>query len=670
MTALPKVVRSFCFYSPNFCRIKCAIRHFFEDFPYYFPNKLQLLEKTLYLCNRKNYSTILQIYLLKDNYTQKMKHFFLSLIVLFAFVAEVTAQEYAVELEANKKTVYVKLLGLPESTTIQEVLNILPEMLSRPGTFLVSNYVIKIEGMCVDNASDAVTKQLRIADVEKIVVEESPIDTYNHQGEGGSINIILTDSDCGLSGNVSLDGCYPTDIVPGLHLNYKKGDWRIHGLAKGEYYDPTVLDFDVNQPKDIGTQDYSYTKNNRFWGQFARIYASRNTDKSLIELAAGEENSSSRELFEGGQNKLETKDVFTFLGHAKWEYNLTKKSKMMVRGDYNFTPTKEKKDGKLMADTKVNSVSSQAEYTFTVFSNEKSNLVLHAGSNFNFDWTNISLNQNIERTTHIMPYVKVESKLGRWLLLGEAEYQNFKYSLLDKDDKDVSPLDISVHHDFTGAFVVGYQLTDHQFLRFTADEKIQRQNSLTLEPIKHNELKLDYIINHYSDVDSWLVNVGTGYIHVGDIFATKENPCEKNKILFANAMASYQRGIFSIALTGNLYSCGEHFQDNSSSTYTYFNASVLPSINLRNGLHCAVHYVHNGVVDQYVQRKGACNYLRMIVSKDFGNWNVHAYGQINLHGKTKDISYNFGDSGYTSLGISTSHELVRNAVGVGFRYSF
>lgn len=112
-------------------------------------------------------------------------------LLLAAVVCSLHAASQAIETSFDKKIIHTDSLNMPRNTSASGLLTLLPELLQRPGNFLLSNYDIQVEGMSVGDAADVALYQMQMVDIEKIEVVESPLSSYQNNGQGGSINIIL-----------------------------------------------------------------------------------------------------------------------------------------------------------------------------------------------------------------------------------------------------------------------------------------------------------------------------------------------------------------------------------------------------------------------------------------------------------------------------------------------
>ena len=169
------------------------------------------------------------------------------------------------EVSNDKKKINVHELGFSESMTLNDVLHMLPELLSRPSEWQYENYSVEVNGIEVGDARDAVLDQLRLSDIQYIEVSENPITSYQNNGEGGTISIELAnlEEDGKVKGSVSLIGGYQSDFSPNLNIGYKKNKFSIKALAIAEFFSPN------NITKNIDNKTTNEHKSNSTDSKFA-----------------------------------------------------------------------------------------------------------------------------------------------------------------------------------------------------------------------------------------------------------------------------------------------------------------------------------------------------------------------------------------------------------------
>ena len=144
-------------------------------------------------------------------------------------------EQYAIEIKPTKKVIHIEQLGLPANTSVQEVLEIMPELLNRGGTgnVMYENYSIRVDGKDVSVDRDKLIEQTLVDAVDVIEISSSPTASEQKNGQGGVINIKLRPVAEGFSGDAIMD--VGTDfskavvVHPMVYLNYKKNNLVIRG---------------------------------------------------------------------------------------------------------------------------------------------------------------------------------------------------------------------------------------------------------------------------------------------------------------------------------------------------------------------------------------------------------------------------------------------------------
>lgn len=499
-----------------------------------------------------------------------MKKF--SLILLSALMLASTSAKavvYAVDVTFDKKIINVDSLRLASSTSIITVLKLLPELLERPGESFINNYNIEIEDMAVGSLSDATLRHLKIADVQKIEVSKSPISSYQNNGQGGSINIILRSSEkadankqtWGSIAETATYGNDMTDIMPHLQITHKYKNWIMRGLAMGEVYN-----YNINTTTS-GSSNYETLSKTRSQQQMARFYAWYSpTAQDQLKLNISEDS-----YTQEPETQVTTDGVRAFTTHENTHFNIhtfinychkyNKYSKFEAELQYKYTPENEvmeKSSLGLDYDSKNHNLSGKVEYRKNLLPADLANDYSHitVGVSGNAVWgsyamedyapANILSRDRLEanaNTFFFKPYLTYETILGEFKIKAKAELQYFKYDvsagkMWSKTTENVDMYNIKTDRwDFTGIATFGWQFTEHQQLRFIADRKLNRpsnaqiypylvfspeqqryvKGSTDLIPTLSHEFSLDYITDLTWGEHSLTLNAGASYNYVKDI---------------------------------------------------------------------------------------------------------------------------------------------------------
>ncbi|GEM_PF-4268294 len=556
-------------------------------------------------------------------------------IIAFALFCSLglNAQDYPLQINNDEKVIFVDSLGLAQNTTVYEVLKILPEMLSRQGSYLVSNYSVRVNDVPVGGLNDAILSQLHISDVYKIVLSVSSASSFTNNGESGSINVILRETDRLISGNVALDVAYPVDIIPGFLVSINKGKWRVNTLFKGDYYNPSPTLVDVTNDYDAPEEHYS--SKIKYAGETAHISAVRTGSKDKFTICFSESSSTSYSREDELEN---TTNSLNLRGYVKYERNFDKGAGLCVESEYNY-------------NAKANhEVREKVEYIQPVVRNNI--LTFKLGENASYD----SVVPSGIQSAFVMPYFRVEGTAGQWSYLTELDMQYYLY--------DVEGIGKSSHFDLTGLAAVRWQFTDHQMFRLLADRKIMRQDALSVNPVKLSSVSLDYIINGNVTDGAWMFNPSVGYIHVDDIVSTVSKPYDTDDMLNLDLLARFQKGVFALSFTSNLFYSMLHDNGYDAGHALYYNLSLMPSLNFSTGTHFVAGLTYNSKLIRSFQSNGDNAFMLLSIGQELGPVYLHLYGTINFLGRTTDMEYRVLGNVYKT------YALIRNNVGLGVSYNF
>lgn len=647
-----------------------------------------------------------------------------ALCVIFNYIA--IAQTPMITVQNDKKKINVHELGLPESTKLIDVLYVLPELLSRPGTFYLDNYAIEVNDVQVTDARDAVLSQLCIADIKFIEVNENPITSYQNNGQGGTISIELVDlENKKVMGSVSISGRYPVDIVPSLNIGYANEKFSVRGMVLGEYYNPKNIKETTNNQilEDVITK----LTDESFFTEMARVYFTYNpSENDKLKFCLSENwrksNSTAKTNTQFYDNTIKTssinsKETLTNL-LARIEYNhfFANKSRLKLETVFNYDPNKKYYNDELylLGDTISSySLAGKVEYLLPLMKPQVTNKAeMKFGVNFNLKKTAddinletsvLALNKGIEilstdcATTYLSPYFQTEyihNNLSFKLIL---DYQYYKYNIKEKRSNEFD----KTQNNLTGKLMGGWKFAPNQTLRLIFDRKLKRPTSTQiypfvvynpnynsfvlgnsdLKPLLSHELTIDYITEVKQEKHSVVLNVGLSYIYVNDVieqtlksFSTYYlRPTNdyitflnqgNNSIMKTNFMLLYKRKIFSLLFTANVFNNIGSKDSRTSSHYTYYNAMICPSFNFKKGWSFEVDLTYNSEIRKPSEKLGDILSSGFTVAKTFGKFRIDAYGLFSLKDSTVDIVYS------QEADITRTYDAVRNMVGIGFRYQF
>lgn len=629
----------------------------------------------------------------------------------------------AILVNLDKKTIITDSLNMPGNTSAYSMLTMLPELLQRPGGSFLSNYEIQVEGMTVNQAGDVALNQLMIDDIEKIEVNESPLLSYNKNGVGGSINIVLRshgkDGD-NLWGSAGLIASHPTNIAPQLILGHRNNSFMVRGVLMSDIYNrPSTSENITYSPEGEFISNSRNDINYRYRSQVARLYMMYEPNKNntikfnVSETYTYEKETNTPDFVASMMNEVKNKalNLHTLLNYTHRFGN----SSFITEAQYQYNPGSRYKYVPGMQvfnnDFTSNNISGKVEFKSMLQpSSKRSTVNVGVGCNLNGMFTSddmsskiiqysIEINRTPENNTYfIQPYAYVELNTGKFHMKATGEYQHFRYDIrrLDEDYKVYS-------NDFTGKLITEWHISQHKCLRFIADRKLQRPTNNQLFPllgyelesmsyVKGNpylvpmlshEFKLDYLTDRTWGNNSITFNIGASYNNIRDIinaksvggstspsggfgatlkYTTYENG-GVNHILNANIMTLYRYKAFSLTFTGNVYHKDMPNEGNKKH-YTYFNLMLHPQFTLADGWHGGAKFNYYSKVHMHEGTLGECAAASLSVGKRWKGMYVYIYDIVSLQKDVKDKS----TAADGSLNVK-EYEMVPNTFGVGIKYT-
>ena len=486
--------------------------------------------------------------------------------VLLGSLTNIEAQVMSVDYDL--KVLYTDSMQMSKNTSLSTVLMILPELLGRPGDDLMSNYDILIEGMSVFDAKDAALTQLRLGDVERIEVSESPTSSYQNNGQGGVVNFALRRKDNAIWGSAALEGSYSTDVMPALTFGYAKGKWLVRALALGEYYRPYSDVAEWNMNIETGAcSDIRFTREKMSsWGELARVYAQCNiSDKDVLAWNLGEYSSrTSQEQYHvatnvkiGSQYQSNT-TLQTLLNYS---HVFNSRSSLSAEVQYVYSPSSDgfeqddyfvdHRNRMLDNHTTSHNVNSKLEYQtnlLPVKDGKSCGLTIGLTGNGLFTRGNVIFEDRTIKelkelytprynTYYLMPYAKIKMQVGKLRLSLAGEFQHLRTSIhpgrLDVPDEDYT----NTANDLTCKMIGEWHFNSSQCLRLIVDRKLKRPDKVQIYPVNvfnpekymyvkgNSELKpegviqlgVDYISNYRWGNHSLQMSLAANYYHVSDL---------------------------------------------------------------------------------------------------------------------------------------------------------
>lgn len=649
--------------------------------------------------------------------------------LIIALLAAVCMQAQSIATDFDKKIIVTDSLNMPRHTTAMTLITMLPELLQRPGNFILSNYDVQIEDMSVGKTADVALSQLQIADIEKIEVVESPVASYLNNGQGGSINFVLRTAGEGnapLWGAVGLTGSSYVDVAPQFNIGYHKGKFMVRGFILGELADLTTSTHNMNfNNEELIDQSVKEVKS-KFRTEMARAYLQYDiTERDVLKLNLSQnftyEDSRSTTNYQSANASTDTKKTTDL--HALLNYkHSTPRNALTLQAEFRHNPTNSLFDAPMTcyANNKARNYNlmGKVEYKVLLFSKLRSSGLSHkgeltVGTNFNgvladetasfaqkFNYHDPKTrNTSKNNTYYVMPYLTFTCQLGKLRLKATGEFQHFKY-LVDMQNGPYS----AVSNDFTGKLMAEWHFNEAHNLRMIIDRKLQRPSTgqlypfLTYEPMRMeyvqgnpalkpqlaHEAIVEYLghlrladqhrltinaalsYNRASDViSSYYPKTGTG--SSGGLGSTLQSLSYRNNgdshIANANLMALYTYRAFSLSLVGSLYH-NTAITNGTQSHYTYYNISLHPYFNLKDGWHGGARLVYYSRVNQPGGWIAGQATASMTVGKAWKHFSVFLSEELSFLHNLRDVT----QSG--SHRTEKSSTRIGNVVGAGVRYSF
>lgn len=650
--------------------------------------------------------------------------------ILPIVVLTVALQSYgqAVTTDFDKKIICPDSLNLPRNTSALTVLSILPELLQRPGGYILNNYDVQINDMTVGSATDVALSQLQVMDIEKIEVSESPVDNYNKNGQGGTINFVLASKakdDTSLWGSVGALVTSDVDVAPRLNLAYRKGKFMIHGLVLGEVFDAYSESQTQTYVNGNFLNNIYARTDTKFQTELARAYMNydfTSRDKlsfNVSEIYTHQDTKTVTDFQDNAPNPQHHKglNLHTLLKYER----TTARNAFTAQFEYMYQPSDNEYNvgsGYLFNGSATNNnLSGKLEDKAMIF-NRTSKSGMHqfgeltVGCNFNgalgsettsvvdhtLSLSPITMDRPRNNTFYVMPYITYNTQYGPLMLKATAEMQHFQYRMNYSDNPYTSK-----RNDFTAKLMAEWHFTPERYLRLMLDRKLDRpgysqiypfpvfdlnrmeyvKGNPELTPMLAHEVSLDYFDTfRWADSHRLTLNAGVGHNRTSDIingFYPIVTP-PIGQLGQALKYYTYKNNGHSHITNANLMAHYSYrmfslslvgnvyhkmsYEGDGHNHYTYFNIAIHPYFNLKDGWSGGARLTYYSRVDQADGSLGDCAVAKMTVGKAWKNLFIYLTENVTINKHSKDIT-NTGNKRTEKM-----HQAVSNAIGLGVRYSF
>lgn len=630
----------------------------------------------------------------------------------------------AVKINFDLKVIYTDSLNMPDNSIAEYLLNILPDMLERPGDALINEYDIQIEDMSVGSIMDGVLTQLRLADIEKIEVNESPLSTYMNNGQSGSINIFLKqrpNKDNGMWGSVSMDAHAPMNIYPKLTLGYKNNKFMVRAFAFGDIYNATYDTENALYQNGRLVGHSTMSEKDKFWSNMVRVYMQYKPDAANefnLKVSQVSTKDDATSITDGDNNSKETLVAKSTIlrALAKYTHQFGQKGKLTAELQYIYEPSNKEQGGTnfLEADNNKHTLAGKVEYKHLLTAaGMKKTSWLTLGVNGNYSYTNDAKTARSNTAwldidpipTYVSsyhdgtytPYLRSENSLGRFRLKAEAQLQVKSYNIAMHTQDNYK----KTKTDVLGKIMSEWHFNSNDFMRLILDRKLILPSNGQIFPFMYldpasmkavfgndelkntmsHEVKGEYFNYMKWGGHSLQLNVGLSYNNIRNIITSVTESKEleygggtmpyttyinngKSDLFNATIMALYTYKVLSLSLAGNFFHNHKEV-NNVTNHHRYFNIMLMPSFHTTDGWEGALRLNYFSKVDEEYITLGDCTTASFNFGKNWGRWNAHIYGSLALSGKTTNTVYPIEKEYSTE-----TFYLGKNIIGAGIIYRF
>lgn len=629
----------------------------------------------------------------------------------------------SIDINLDKKVIYSDSLNLPRQTNVRIVLSMMSELLQRPGAVVYSNYDIKVNGMSVSDASDVALGKLDIQDVEKIEISESPTSSYQKNGQGGSINLVLRKQDTddnGIWGSAGVDVSYPSDIAPQVHIGHRSKKFYISGIALSDIYNnknkTENLAFVDEKIQNVSSKSFD----KKYRSLLANVLMeyrpdSRNQFRFNLSESYAYGKETTIQNYDEEQVRRKERKTTNLRALVSYSHNF-KRSSIKLEAQYNYRPDNQEtfvpREQQLWAKQDKSVLGGKVEYNANLQKpSSPYSLKLGIGSNFNFTFANedldfIDLKNNQSdikeidpenNTGFVQPYMSLEAKFGQFRMKLQGEFQHYRYDISKFGDSFST-----TSNDLTGRAIVEWHFKPNQTICLLGARALQRpsenqmfpitlfspsdmlyvKGNASLLPVLTHEIRLDYIADQRWGEHLLHYDVNMSYKHVNDMI---ESVMEgggtstggyglvqqyrtyinggRNNIVSGNIMAMYSYRSFAVSLTGNIF----HNKQNMHSVsdhYTYYNISLSPHFILKDGWQGSFGLTYNSTVETDNRTLSDCTQVSTMIGKRWNNLYIYCFTNLALQKDAKDIEWK------DNVRKETKYEMIPNTAGVGLKFIF
>lgn len=603
------------------------------------------------------------------------KHLLSCFLIYLSFLpvaAQVQTNDYAVELQTDKKVIYVEKLEIPDNTPLLEFLQMVPELVVREGEEFLEGYDIFLDSKSVAYNKNVLLSTMKLQEIKKIEISTSATAAQQRNGMAGSVKIISRDMEEGISGTLTTNASTLLNITPNLNLNYRSGKVELRGNVGIQY-------LSANQPykfyrespptatlgRDTVRTDYfeetarihlQYTPSSRdkikLWVLESLDLTGKNTVSSLIDFEKKPGMGDNTYVIADGRDTSFSKvSLFNFSALSEYEHIFRNDMKFNLSADYIQERRRSgNKSLERVAPEVPQTIRTEIKLTTPFLSPGARSLNLEVGGNAEYGINDLSKTHS--RTLYASPFATLKFSSPGWKAEAGLRYQYYGFDF----ERSMEGLFSKGQNDFTFNFNSLWQIASHHALRFFVTKNIIRptfeqmypsfywdlnrgiyvRGNSSLKPASMYSFNLNYIADWSIGEHYFIADAAAGYDRVDGLVNTKQlfdSEYKKyyltyvntgiNNILTAKANLIYSYGIFSASLAGNWYhnfTKNEGIADNIDN----FNIAFSPIFSFHHNwtLSGTLRY-NNGIISN-TTREGECIFARIRVNKTFGKWILSA----------------------------------------------
>lgn len=643
-----------------------------------------------------------------------MRRYLSSLVLLLLSFWSLYGQDYAVELQTDKKVIYIDKLGLPDDTSLLEVLYMIPELVVREGNDFLSGYDLMLDSKSVAYNKNVILATMKLYEVDKIEISTSSTASQQINGMAGIIKIVSKEISEGFSGSATLDGNTLWTVNPYVDLNYRTGKLEINGNIGLQYYSNETSKVFRNELTSVYESGESLDKEHYFQ-ETTRLYmAYTPTEKDKIKfwLLGGFDNDRRTNFVntlqvesrpDMGQNIYWAATVadtnhfrashFNLSAFAEYEHVFHDEMKFNFSADYisdvnkNGTVTL-----KGVTADKPEVVRSEAKFTLPFLPPGTKLLNMTLGGNMEYDQNDKTIIES--RSIYASPFLELKYESPKWKLNSGVRYQHFDF-LYGKTDEQLYS---DGSDDVTFNVNTLFQLATHHALRFFVTRNIIRPTFDQMYPVMmwdvsrgiyvygNRDLKpasmysydFDYVTDWNIGDHKFMADLRFGYDRTDGLFTmiqkydvssrkfylTYKN-AGVNDIFKTMADVMYRYGIFSVSLAGNWFHNIKR-EGGKIDNVDNFNIAMSPVFSFRNNWTLFGTFRYNDAMVSNTSRIGECIYASLRLSKSFGKWivdvalsDIFGYLSENYEYKADGVYYTMYDQYPRCFNVGVTYRIGR-----------